>query len=97
MRRFLAAFVGEIDVGPARETILLVPRRLTVPEQNQFVHLKTFTETQDHGSTESIIGKPNGFSVSVFQCFRVCCSRQLLDRRSASVLGRGPKLFFNSE
>jgi hypothetical protein len=38
LRRLCASVLGEIDVGPSSEPVLLVPGRLTVAEQNEFVH-----------------------------------------------------------
>src|SRR5262245_23623616 len=37
-RRFFASAIGEVDVRPAGEPVLLVPGALAVTEQNEFVH-----------------------------------------------------------
>src|ERR1051326_6860273 len=39
LARFVAAFLGQIDVGPAGETILLVPRALAMAEEDERVHM----------------------------------------------------------
>src|SRR5439155_1420067 len=36
--RLLAPLVGQVDVGPAREPVLLVPGAFTVPKQNECMH-----------------------------------------------------------
>src|SRR5215510_8918946 len=36
--RFLATALRQVDVGPAGEAVLLVPGRLAVAKQNEFMH-----------------------------------------------------------
>jgi hypothetical protein len=36
--RFLAALVGELDVGPPGEAVLLVPGRFAVSQKDEFMH-----------------------------------------------------------
>src|SRR5262245_1154480 len=38
LTRFLHALFGQVDVGPARETVLFVPGAFAVSEQNEFMH-----------------------------------------------------------
>ena len=80
--RFRAALLGEIDVGPAGEAVLLVPGGFAVAEQNEFVHVV-------------IAGLV--IAGLVIAGLSPALRRQLFDRRAPGVLRRGAELFFDSQ
>ena len=59
--RFDAAFLAEVDVGPAGEPVLPVPRALTVSNQNP---LPWFTTIRETGQMDSIRGHSELFAAA---------------------------------